>query len=126
MSVLISVEAQSLNPSDVFKQDGVLRITDGSSYYEFNTNGTFRSFPVRVSGRTFVGTCTFSGDIDECSFAVKAKMGWMNGFQPPPDDWRIDFVVYPGVRRPAERMRLAVFDCYFIIDELTKIPKPDK
>ncbi|HXF10421.1 MAG TPA: hypothetical protein VN625_06515 [Desulfuromonadaceae bacterium] len=123
---IISAKAQALDPSAVFKQDGVLRISDGSSYYEFNTNGTFKSFPVGMSGRTFTGTWTSSPDINLLHFTVTTKMGWMNGFQPPQDDWRIIFAVYPGTRRPAEGFHQATFDCYWIIDELTKIPKPDK
>jgi hypothetical protein len=124
---IISTKAQSLDPSAVFKQDGILRISDGSSYYEFNTNGTFKSFPVGISGRTFTGTWTSSADINLLHFTVTAKTGWMNGITPlQSDDWRIVLAVYPGVRHPAERFHLATFDCYWIIDELTKIPKPDK
>ena len=123
---LISAKAQLLDPSAALKQDGILRISDGSSYYEFNTNGTFKSFPVGMSGRTFAGTWTSSADPNELHFTVTAKMGWMNGFQPPQDDWRIVFTVYAGTRHPAERFGLATFDCYWIIDELTKIAKPDK
>jgi hypothetical protein len=123
--VVVSVNAQSLDPLDILKQDGVLRISDGSSYYEFNTNGVFKSFPVGISGRCFDGTWTSSTDTHLLHFTVKAKMGWMNGIQPPPDDWKIIFTIYPGVRRPAERFHQAIFDCYWIIDELTKIPKPE-
>jgi hypothetical protein len=122
---IVSINAQSLDPSNVFKQDGILSITDGSSYYEFNTNGTFKSFPVGKSGRCFDGKCTPSSEFNILHFTVKAKMGWMNGFQPPPDDWKIVFTIYPGTRRPADRLHPATFDCYWIIDELTKIPKPN-
>jgi hypothetical protein len=122
---IVSTNATSLNPPDVFTQDGVLRITDGSSYYEFNTNGTFKSFPVGISGRCFDGKCTPSSEFNLLHFAVKAKMEWMNGIQPPPDDWKIVFTIYPGTRRPADRFHPATFDCYWIIDELTKIPKPN-
>ena len=37
MDLLASAAAQSLDPSDVLKKDGILRISDGSSYYEFRT-----------------------------------------------------------------------------------------
>jgi hypothetical protein len=123
---IISAKAQSLDPSAVFKQDGILRISDGSSYYEFKTNGTFRSIPVGMSGRTFTGTWTSSADPNYLHFTVTAKMGWMNGIEPPQDDWRIVFAVSSGTRHPAERFRQATFDCYWFIEELRKIPKPDK
>ena len=124
----ISARAQSLEPSDVLKQDGVLRISDGSSYYELSTNGTFKSFLVGESGRRFTGTWTSGADPDLhlnptiLHFTVTAKNGWMNGFQRRPDDWRLVFSVYPGVRHPADRLHPATFDCYWIFDELKKIP----
>ena len=123
---IISTKAQSLDPSAVFKQDGILRISDGSSYYEFNTNGTFKSFPVSISGRTFTGTWSSSADSNYLHFTVTAKMGWMNGIQPPQEDWRIVFAVGPGLRSPADVRHLATFDGYYLIEELTKLPKRDK
>ena len=119
-------EAQSLDPSDVLKIDGILRISDGSSYYEFDTNGTFNSFPVGKSGRCFRGTWTSSAMPNSCTFTVIAKMSWMNGIQPPPDDWKIVLRVDSGVKRPADRFHREVLDCYFIVEELAKIPKSDK
>jgi hypothetical protein len=126
--VITSAKAQSLDPSDVLKQDGILRISDGSSYWEFNTNGTFRSFPVGVSGRVFfAGTWTSSADPNVLRFTVTAKRGWMNGGGIPQDDWRrIVIIVTQGHRLAAKSPFLATFDCYWIIDELEKIPKPAK
>ncbi len=94
-------EAQWLDSSEVLHKDGILRISDGSSYYEFKTNGTFRSFPVAMSGRCFDGTWTSIDDIPHVSrFTMKAESSWMNGEQPlphpPADDWKIVFVVYAG------------------------------
>jgi len=125
-SILMSAKAQLLDPSVVLKQDGVLRITDGSSYFEFSTNGVFKSFPVPMSGRTFTGTWTSSADRNYLSFTVTAREGWMNGAQPPPDVWRIVFAVGPGLRSPTDVRHLATFDGYYVIEELTKIAKPDK
>jgi hypothetical protein len=50
----------------------------------------------------------------------------MNGGQPPPDDWRIVIAVGPGLRSPADVRHLATFDGYYFIEELKKLPKPDK
>jgi len=124
--LFISARAQSLDPSDVLKQDGILRVSDGSSYYEFRTNGTFHSFPVSVSGRTFDGSWTSSAGPYSITFTVTAKMGWLNGIQPQPDDWKIVLRVDAGLKRPADRLHMEVFDGYFIFEELTKIPKPAK
>jgi hypothetical protein len=126
-STLISVNAQWLNPRDVLKQDGVLRISDGSSYYEFYTNSTFKSFPVGYSGRCFTGTWMSDADPQRLNFTVTAKISWRNGYQPPPDDWRIVFSGNPfGTRHPADESHLATFDCYWIIEELEKTPKQQK
>jgi hypothetical protein len=119
---LISANAQSVDPSVVLKEDGVLRITDGSTYYEFRTNGTFKSFPVGISGRCFTGKWTSSASPSLLHLTVIAEIGWINGIQPPPSDWKIVFTVYPGVRHPADRFHRATFDCYWIIDMLVKIP----
>jgi hypothetical protein len=128
--VLISTKAQEKNPSDVLKQDGVLRISDGSSYYEFRTNGTFSSFPVGNSGRCFKGTWKSTDNPNACSFTVTAKMYWMNGGgSQPTDDWEIIFrVFHDGLKKPSPTKgpRPEVYDCYFYIEELTKIPKADK
>jgi hypothetical protein len=125
---IFSSKAQSLDPSAVLKQDGVLTISDGSSYYEFNTNGTFKSFPVDLSGRTFTGTWTSNADMNYLHFTVTAKMGWMNGATAlQSNDWKIVFrLLSTGTRHPAERFHPATFDCYWFIEELTKIPKSDK
>lgn len=123
---IISARAQTLDPSTVFRQDGILRVSDGSSYYEFNTNGTFKSFPVGMSGRTFTGTWTSTADSDLLFFTVTAKMGWLNGFQPPQDDWKIVFRLTSGTRHPAVSIYPAKFDCYWYIEELRKISKSDR
>ena len=98
---LVFAKDECLKATDVLKEDGVLRIADGSSYYEFSTNGTFRSYPIgRWSGRTFTGTYTVTTSSKpdaDCHFTVNAKMGWMNGFTPDPDDWKIVFYVTSGV-----------------------------
>jgi hypothetical protein len=136
LCICISANAQSLVPLDVLKQDGVLRISDGSSYWEFNTNNTFRSFPISKSipnspwvtgtGRTFDGTWTSRTNGNACIFTVKAKSGWDVGLEFPGDDYKIVIAVYTGERLQADTPRLANFDCYWIIEELTKITDSEK
>jgi hypothetical protein len=121
-----------LDPANVLKTNGVLTITDGSSYYVFRTNGTFSSFPIGISGRCFEGTWTSSSMPNLSTFTVEAKMSWMNGIQSPDEYRKIVFSVYAGHNKRLEKPHLAnvpsneVFQCYFIIQELVKIPKPNK
>jgi len=127
---LVFANDDCLKPTDVLKQDGVLRITDGASYYEFNTNGTFRSYPIGIwSARGFIGTYTVATcpQPSDCRFTVKAKKGvMMLGADPKSDDWKIVFYVSCGVRRPPIRGGFEpTFECYYHIDELINLMKPN-
>lgn len=115
-----------LDPLQVLKQKGALRITDGYSYFEFKNDGTFNSSPLGQSGRVFTGTWTLNKD-NPATFVVKAKMYWMNGGQPQNDFRRIVFVIYNGRRavHPRGWPFKNYFDGYFLIDELVKISKSE-
>ncbi len=128
-------EQDYLLAGDVLKNDGVLLICDNSSYYAFKADGSFHSFPNSVGGRCFIGTWKQSGS-NPLKLEVTAQKSWMNGAQPqaqPQDDYRrIVFFVYRGIKYPVNKSYpyavdyKEVFGCYFFIDELTKISKPDK
>jgi hypothetical protein len=119
-----AADTNFLDAADVLKDDGVLALTDGSSYYVFKTNSTFSSFPISISGRCFDGTWT--ADPRYSRFTVEAKETWMNGFSATNEYRRIVFVVYRGRKKPAADRRMKyIFDGYFIIEELVKIPAPD-
>lgn len=115
-------------PKKVFNTDDVLVISDGSSVYEFHRDGAFHSYPVGFSGRCFDGTWTAEGN-DSTTFTVTAKFGWMNGWNFSNDYRKVVFVVYPGHIEPADELPFKrhphIFKCYFMIDELTKIAKPE-
>ena len=133
VSVLCDADQNYLVPGDVLKNDGVLLICDGSSYYAFKSDGGFRSFPHGMSGRCFDGTCkSKKTDDNPVKLEVTAKLGWENGIQSKDDYRRIVFFVYAGRKRPVDKSDFGafgykeVFQGYFIIDELTEMPKPDK
>jgi len=121
-----------LDPVKVLETNGVLTITDGSSFYVFRTNGTFTSGPVDgFSGRTFVGTWSPDFSNAVAKFTVVARMGWINGISSGDEFRKIVFFIYVGHEKQAGTdyrysPTKTIFDCYFIIDELVKIPKPDK
>jgi hypothetical protein len=131
-SLYCIADTNYLDPANVLKVDGVLTITDGSSCYVFRTNGTFSSFPVGISGRCFEGTWTSSSMQNLSTFTVEAKMSWMNGEQLLDEYRKIVFAVYAGRKKRLEKPQFGsipsneVFECYFIIQELVKIPKPSK
>lgn len=130
-NLVCAADTNYLHAADVLKSDGVLLICDGSSYYAFKADGTFRSFPRGMSGRVFDGTWKKT-DENPLKLEVTAKMSWANGEQPQDDYRRIVFFVYGGGKRAMEKSDFGaygykeIFQGYFIIDELTKIPKPDK
>ena len=140
VSTVIATKALPIDPSAVLRQDGVLTITDGSSYYSFNTNGVFRSFPVGWSGRCFIGSWTSTANMSLLHITATASIWWINGINSGHAEWRrIVFSVYPGTRKPsnlpvldahtgkiAKGLHPSIFDCYWIIDELSKIPEPAK
>ena len=122
---------KTLPPNEVLRADGLLVLTDGSSYFLFVRDGTFRSFPCGLSGRTFQGTWTAPFG-SPCIFTVEATASWVNGVSAANDYRNIIFVVYMGNKRPLDKAALTavpappkevreVWDGYFIIDELTKI-----
>jgi hypothetical protein len=81
--------------------------------------------PLPISGREFEGHWTAS----DYTFTVTAKLGWMNGTSTGNDYRRIVFRIYdvqkrPPETKPGEMPHPDLFDSYFIIDELVKIPKP--
>ena len=130
--VLCIAGTASVHPGTLFKTDGRLVISDGSSYYVFRTNGTFLSVPVGMSGRTFEGTCAAAIETDRVWFTVHATRGWMNGASSPAE-YRILFVVHSGGHKRPEKPYIlrepeadGVYDGYFLIEELVKVAKPEK
>jgi hypothetical protein len=130
-STALAAENNSTDPMTVLDSEGLLVVSDGSSIYRFNKDGTFLSHPSGMSGRAFRGTWT-AKDRQPSKFTAIAELYWQNGFSAVDDYREITFLIYPGHVRPASQRSIGeagyehIFDCYFIIEELKKIPKPEK
>ncbi len=124
--LIATAEEDSFSPLKAIKQFGGISITDGSSFFTFSKDGSFRSGPLGISGREFEGHWTADGP----RLVVTAKLGWINGVSTGHDYRRIVFVIYSVRRRPPENKpslggaQPELFDCYFLIDELVSIPEP--
>ena len=124
--LVVTAEEASLPPLKAMEQFGSISITDGSSFFTFSKDGSFRSGPLGISGREFEGRWT----ADDSRFTVTAKLGWINGTSTGHDYRRIVFVIYSVRKRPPETnpsfggAHPKLFDGYFLIDELVRIPEP--
>jgi len=138
---LICIRCDAAPPPDpaVEMQKSGITLTDGSSFYTFAKDGTFRSGPVGISGRTFEGHWKLGEHYagSAAKVIVEAKFGWDNGLSPRNDYRRIVFAIYSGTTiryepdkdvngKPLHRgmMPESYYKCYWIIDEFTKISKP--
>jgi hypothetical protein len=117
-------------PLELIKTEGELVLTDSASFFVFKADGTFQSFPTGMSGRTLSGTWK-SPPGEPQIFEVIALHSWLNGVSAPDDYRKIGFAIYSGKTRPFTGSPMAasvkkVFDGYWLIQELTKVPKPKK
>lgn len=122
---IAATEDTSIPALQAIEQFGGITITDGSSFFTFSKDGSFQSGPLGMSGRAFKGRWISSG----LTFKVTAKLGWINGLSTDQEYRRIDFVIYHVQKRqpkekPFNGKQPELFDSYFFIDELVKIPKP--
>jgi hypothetical protein len=121
------------DPAIEMKDSGIT-LTDGSSSYTFAKDGTFRSEPIGMSGRTFYGRWEIEDHSagSPAKVVAEAKLGWINGLNLNDDYRRIVFVIYPGKTIPFERPDIVVgmmpenhYKCYWLIDEMSKLAKPE-
>ncbi len=71
---------QSEAPSEIIAKEGSLNISDGSSVYMFNKDGTFFMGPIDgMSGRMIKGTWILEKGSDT-TFVVAGRLWWINGF----------------------------------------------
>jgi len=111
-------------PALAIEERGSLTVSDGSSFYTFNKDGTFASGPLGMSGRIIEGRWRMEEGSGN-RFLVEGRWSWMNGISPLDDFRKMVVVVYPGTFKkvPKDRLGFAsvdeVLDCYFIIDGLS-------
>ena len=131
VSVFATNEDASFSPLNAIKHFGSITIADGGSYFTFSKDGAFHSGPLGMSGRELDGHWTArAGETgDATTFTVIAKAGWMNGLEVNDDYRRIVFEIYDVQKRgsnqkPTSFAPAPLFDGYYYIDELVRIPKP--
>jgi hypothetical protein len=127
-SLLAAANDPFIPPLRQIEQSGSICVGDGSSYFMFAKDGTFQSGPLGMSGRTMTGRWTHD---DDGRFVVTAKLGWMNGIIPADQYRRIVFHIYYVTKRTNELKvpflsSTEVSDSYFLIEEMTIIPKPER
>ncbi len=129
-STTLADEGDRIDPVSVLNSEGLLVVSDGSSIYRFNKDRTFYSHPIGMCGRAFRGTWS-AKDNQPTKFTAIAEYYWQNGSSAVDDYREITFLIYPGQNRPSSPRRIGeagykqIFDCYFIIEELKKITKPE-
>mgnify|MGYP003589691021 CR=1 FL=1 len=129
-STVLAAEDDRIDPMTVINSEGLLVLSDGSSIYRFNKDGSFYSHPMGLCGRVFRGTWS-AKDSQPTTFTAIAKYSWQNGASAIDDYREISFAVYSGTLRPSDHRYFGeggytnIFDCYFLIQELKKIPKPE-
>jgi hypothetical protein len=133
--LLILFVASSIYPaefpqaSEIIQTEGQFVFTDGSSYYMFKKDGTFASEPLGISGREINGKWELR---DERVFVIRGRWGWVNGLSARDDYRQMQIAIYrPTSIETIDRLsfvdaitNVRVYKCYFVVEELSKIPKP--
>ncbi|HEX8649484.1 MAG TPA: hypothetical protein VF708_01490 [Pyrinomonadaceae bacterium] len=118
-------------PLEIIQEEGQFVFTDGSSYYQFKKDGTFKSGPLGIQGREITGTWK-SPDRRFPMFVIVGRWSWINGLSPRDDYRKLTlYIGHPVSVETVEQLSLVdgsrnvkVYKCYFMVDELQKIPKP--
>lgn len=114
----LKVNGGTVDPPTWDQIEEALKALDGDS------NERDVRFPAHISGRTFRGTWKATQS-KPMSVEVIAEMGWDNGMSGPGNYHRIEFSIYGGRRKShAGPPRITkVFDAYYIISSLNRMPK---
>ena len=116
-------------PIKIIQQEARFVFTDGSSYYLFKKDGTFKSGPLGLSGREIEGTWKLKDTL----FVIEGHWGWINGGSSRDDYRRLTlYVSTPEAVETTKQLSMAdgspglkVYKTYFEIEDLQKIPKPE-
>lgn len=109
------------SPEAIIEKEGYLSISDGSSIYIFQKDGSFSLRPLGMSGRTIEGKWK-KGNEDERSFLVEGRWTWINGASLNNDERIMKLWIFPlsGEKETVGYDNYSVYKCYFLIDELKK------
>lgn len=111
---------------EIVETEGQFVFTDGSSYYVFKKDGTFKLRPIGRSGREIDGTWKPA----DFGFEIDGNWTWINGMTYLDDHRKMVLVVYPYKTFKAVPSlswalgEAKIYDCYFEIEELVKLPQP--
>ena len=116
-------------PIKIIQEEGQFVFADGASYYSLKRDGTFTSAPLGLSGRTITGHWKYEVP---GRFIIEGQWGWINGLSPRDDFRRMtlaisaaeSFVEKEQVSAAETTGPVKIYKCYFIVDELIKIPRP--
>jgi len=124
----------SPSASGIIQKEGRLVFTDGSSFYDFEKNGTFRSGPTGLCGRTIDGRWKPKDSSSPDTFVVRGIWGWMNGVSAINDYREMTLSIYamslepkktghevwiPAASGAAEKM----YRCRFVAQKSIKLPR---
>jgi hypothetical protein len=129
ISMLLEAGDGKIAPMDAIRDKEYITIFDGSSFYTFRKDGSFDSGPCGIGGRRITGTWAPSQDRPNISFVVDGQWSWIDGLSNSEDFRRMVFDIRPGVFRKTTDeeshflLSREIFQCYFVIDELTKKQK---
>lgn len=115
---------------EIIQTEGQFIFTDGSSYYMFKKEGTFSSEPLGISGREINGRWELR---DERVFVIRGRWTWINGLSPRDDYRQMEIRIYRPMSTDTVsqlsavdgNLNAKVYKCYFVVDQLIKIPNPD-
>jgi hypothetical protein len=127
--IAVTRAAEFPQASEIIQTEGQFVFTDGSSYYMFKRDGTFTSEPLGISGREINGKWDLR---DERVFVIRGRWTWINGLSPRDDYRQMEIWVYrptsaeivPQLSFVDGGLNVKVYKCYFVVDQLAKIPKP--
>ena len=130
-SASAALAAEFPEPLQIIQEEGQFVFTDGSSYYQFKKDGTFNSGPLGISGREITGTWKVP-DQRFPMFVIQGLWSWINGLSTRDDYRRLTlYIGHPVSVETVEQLSVVdgnrnvkVYKCYFMVEELQKIPKP--
>lgn len=129
LALALTASLLSTAPADLLRTDGELVLFDGASLFVFKADGTFESMPNGMSGRTLSGKWK-NPPGEPAIFEVVATQSWLNGASSRDDYRKLSFAIYDGTTKAFTATLGAsvkkVFDGYWLLQELTKVPKPKK
>ena len=119
------VPVATLEPiAKIVEAESCFVFSDGSSYFQFRKDGTFRLDPAGLSGRTIEGIWR-QGDAGQ--FTVVGRWSWMNGLSPENDFRRMKLRVtrLPGVPEKPKGSDHKLYPVYHVVDEVVPLSPED-